>query len=201
LSATRHLRARGYTKPILALTAASLQGERERCLEAGCNDYLSKPIDAETLLTRIQTLLRREKKASQQIPEKVSTIQTSTISHTATIKRPILLVEDNRDAREATALLLNHLGWEVITAKDGQDALEAIREVRPVAALLDINLPDMNGYELAIRLRKAGLKSARFIALSGQQPDHLKAAESGFDDHLIKPIDLASLHLMLNSIK
>jgi two-component system sensor histidine kinase/response regulator len=200
LSATRHLRARGYTKPILALTAASLQGERERCLEAGCDDYLSKPIDAETLLTRIQTLLRRENKASQQIPEKASTAHISPVTHAA-IKRPILLVEDNRDAREATALLLNHLGWEVITAKDGQDALEAIRQVRPVAALLDINLPDMNGYELAIRLRKAGLKSARFIALSGQQPDHLKAAESGFDDHLIKPIDLASLHLMLNSIK
>src|SRR5690606_12737033 len=100
-------------------------------------------------------------------------------------EKQILLVEDNEDAREVTGLLLEHLGWEVLTASCGADALLIAQSKHPTLVLLDINLPDMDGYALAIALRKAGLKST-VVALSGSPPDESRAQEAGFDQHLMK---------------
>jgi two-component system CheB/CheR fusion protein len=117
-------------------------------------------------------------------------------SGTATPKRRILLVDDNHDVGDALRGLLAALGHEVVVTRDGADALARVRDVRPEIVLLDINLPDMDGYELARRMRAMdATRSALIFALTGfGQPDDLRRSlEAGIDRHLTKPIDVDKL--------
>ncbi len=111
-------------------------------------------------------------------------------------KRHILIVDDNEDARWLLSDLLTAVGHEVRSAGDGQEALEVIKGFTPDVAILDIGLPGMDGYELAMRLRET-LKEAtpRLIALSGygQEGDQQRSQSAGFDRHLVKPVDLRGL--------
>jgi PAS domain S-box-containing protein len=109
----------------------------------------------------------------------------------------ILVVDDNRDAADTVAELLRLLGNEVRIANDGKAALEAFSAFAPDVALLDIGLPDIDGYELARRIRCAADdgRGVRLIALTGwgQAEDRERAAAAGFDQHWVKPVDLQKL--------
>jgi PAS domain S-box-containing protein len=110
--------------------------------------------------------------------------------------RRILVVDDNKDAAETLAELLNMLGNEVAVARDGSSAVDQVAQFRPDVVLLDIGLPDINGYEVARRVRRlAGISQPRLIALTGwgQQQDKRLAAQAGFDQHWTKPVDLTRL--------
>jgi len=108
----------------------------------------------------------------------------------------ILVVDDNDDAAEAIAALLELEGHTVRTAATAREALALVGDFRPDVAFLDIGLPDLNGYELAGAIR-ANPQSAktRLIALTGygQAPDRELAATAGFDQHLVKPAELEAL--------
>ena len=112
----------------------------------------------------------------------------------------MLLVEDNADARESLAALLRLEGHEIHVAPDGARGLEAAKALAPHAVLVDIGLPDMDGYELARRLRAdPALRAARLVALTGYgtQEDRRRALAAGFDRHLAKPVDLETLQEVL----
>lgn len=114
----------------------------------------------------------------------------------ATPARRILVVDDNRDAAETLAELLQMLGNEVDVARDGISAVDRVAQFGPDVVLLDIGLPDINGYEVARRVRRLeGVRQPRLIALTGwgQQQDKHLAAQAGFDHHWTKPVDLARL--------
>ncbi len=103
----------------------------------------------------------------------------------------ILIVEDNADARDTLRLLLELEGHRVRVAGTGGQAVELAAGARPDVALVDIGLPDVDGYEVARRLR-AKLGAGLFlVALTGYgQPDDRRLAlEAGFDTHLVKPVD------------
>nr|WP_255481853.1 MULTISPECIES: ATP-binding protein [Ramlibacter] len=108
----------------------------------------------------------------------------------------ILVVDDNVDAAETLAELLQLLGYETRTAGDAQSALAALAAFRPQVALLDIGLPGIDGYELAgmVRQRPEG-SGIGLIALTGygQESDRARALEAGFDDHLVKPVPMDRL--------
>lgn len=179
------LRAQQFSKPIIALTAATMRGQREKCLEAGCTDHFSKPIDPRQLLERIRRHLHADDTAD---PTQESAIRK---------KQQILLVEDQQDAREITTLLLNNIGYDVMAAENGSQALRFAQEVAPDVVLLDIHLPDMSGFELARKLRRQELVNTTIIALSGADINRQQMDEAGIDAFQLKPINLETLRKLL----
>ncbi|HTC43721.1 MAG TPA: ATP-binding protein [Steroidobacteraceae bacterium] len=115
-------------------------------------------------------------------------------------RRRILVADDNADAAESLAVLLELSGHEVRIANDGAQALQLAEEFRPDAAFLDIGMPKMNGYKVAQHLRKTpwGLRM-RLIALTGwgQEDNKRQAEESGFDHHVTKPVDPDQLEQLI----
>jgi CheY-like chemotaxis protein len=119
----------------------------------------------------------------------------------ATIARKILVADDNQDAANTLALLLRLAGHDVRTAHGGHAALTLAHEFHPEFALLDIGMPDLNGYEVAKQLRLTdGGKNVRLIALTGwgQDEDKRRARDAGFDHHLTKPVDPRRLDALLS---
>jgi CheY-like chemotaxis protein len=113
----------------------------------------------------------------------------------------VLVADDNADAAESIALLLELAGHEVRVAHTGHGALAVAREFRPDAALLDIGMPELSGYEVARELRREPWGAAiNLIALRGwgREEDRLRALEAGFDRHLTKPIDPQALTALLS---
>lgn len=106
----------------------------------------------------------------------------------------ILLADDNRDAAESLAMLLQLEGHEVDVAHDGESALRSYAEHRPDVALLDIGMPGKNGYEVAQQIR-ASRKDVLLIAVTGwaQDSDKAQSRAAGFDHHLTKPVEPATL--------
>jgi PAS domain S-box-containing protein len=117
--------------------------------------------------------------------------------------RRVLVVDDNRDAAQSLGLLLRLLGADVQVVFSGAEALAALPVHRPSVVLLDLGMPDMDGYEVARRIRaQADLAGLRLIALTGrgQPEDRRRSAAAGFDAHLVKPVDPAMLEALLASI-
>jgi PAS domain S-box-containing protein len=115
----------------------------------------------------------------------------------------ILVVDDNQDAVESTALVLRLSGHEVATAHDGPSALDAVRAFQPRVVLLDIGLPGMSGYDVARQLRaRPECQSLVLIAVTGygQEKDRRQTHEAGFNEHLVKPVDQQVLADFLNSL-
>jgi signal transduction histidine kinase len=110
--------------------------------------------------------------------------------------RKLVYVEDNDDARATMAELLRVFGYEVVEVSCGQDVLEAVAAAQPDAVLMDIGLPDMDGYEVARGLRADPRCShVPLVALTGygQLRDKEAAAHAGFNAHLIKPVDVQQM--------
>jgi signal transduction histidine kinase len=115
--------------------------------------------------------------------------------------RRVLIVDDNVDAADSLALVLQLDGHVTRTGYCARDALELAASFEPDAMLLDIGLPEMDGYEVARRIRASGhLPQVKLIALTGygQAEDVQRAQEAGFDDHLVKPVDFDTLSRSLS---
>jgi signal transduction histidine kinase/ActR/RegA family two-component response regulator len=113
----------------------------------------------------------------------------------------ILIVDDNCDSADMLATLLKFSGHETHTAHDGMAAVEAAINLDPDIILLDIGLPQLNGYEAARRIREQNSGRCRpvLVALTGwgQDEDRRRSEEAGFDAHIVKPVDHARLHKLL----
>ncbi|HEY4308908.1 MAG TPA: response regulator [Pirellulales bacterium] len=112
----------------------------------------------------------------------------------------ILVVDDNVDGAICLAMLLKCMGHEAVTAHTGPEGLALARSFRPEIIFLDIGLPGMNGYELSRAIRdEAEIAFAKLVALTGwgTDEDKRRATEAGFDFHVTKPVDAATLAQIL----
>jgi PAS domain S-box-containing protein len=115
----------------------------------------------------------------------------------------IVIADDNRDAADSLAMLLQMDGHQVSVAHDGAGALSIVEALRPQVAVLDIGMPDLNGYQVAQRIRSsAGFESIVLVALTGwgQAQDLARAKAAGFDHHLVKPADPEAVRSLITSI-
>jgi len=112
----------------------------------------------------------------------------------------ILVVEDHAESAEGLVELLGMWGYEADMARDGEGALDLLATFRPDVVIADIGLPGIDGHELARRVRRMPEhRDALLIALTGYGDDPLEFAASGFDHHLVKPVDLKSLERFLEA--
>ncbi|BBU28656.1 hypothetical protein BTHE68_23900 [Burkholderia sp. THE68] len=114
--------------------------------------------------------------------------------------RRILLVDDSADAAFALSMLLEALGYVVRSEHDGPRALASIDDFKPDVVVLDIGLPGMSGFDVAREMRKReATQHALLLALTGwgSDADRRSALDAGFDHHLTKPVDVASLEALL----
>ena len=117
------------------------------------------------------------------------------------LRKTILIVDDNEDIRDSLRMLLAMWGHEVSVAGTGESAVEVALSEHPDVALVDIGLPGMSGYDVAREIRRAASAwdtSIKLVAITGygQPADRERALASGFDTHMLKPVDPAMLEKM-----
>jgi CheY-like chemotaxis protein len=116
------------------------------------------------------------------------------------LRRRVLIADDNRDAAESLAMLLQMEGHEVTVVHDGREAVTAFEKTRPDAALLDIGMPGLNGYEIARVIRRAPYgRDVTLVAVTGwgQDNDKAQATEAGFNHHFTKPVEPEAITALL----
>lgn len=116
----------------------------------------------------------------------------------------VLVVDDNRDSAESLAMILRIMGQHTETAFDGLSAIRTATDFKPELILLDIGLPQMNGYQVCQRIRQLfdGAQMT-IVALTGwgQEEDQRQSAAAGFDRHIVKPVDITVLKELIAQLK
>jgi len=124
-------------------------------------------------------------------------VQRAAVVHASgSLRLRLVIADDNRDAAESLAMLMRLEGHEVHLAHDGASALTTVGNVRPDAALLDIGMPGLSGYEVARAVRAdSRLHGIYLVAITGwgQAADKARALSEGFDVHMTKPVDVHRL--------
>jgi two-component system, sensor histidine kinase len=123
------------------------------------------------------------------------------------VQRRVLIIEDNRDAREMFRMMLELDGHQVLEAEEGCAGLQLLRSEAPDVAFIDVGLPGLDGYEIARRFRcesdgtNPDARKVLLVALTGYgTPDALeRSRRAGFDHHLIKPVNPEALYRLLNA--
>jgi CheY-like chemotaxis protein len=114
----------------------------------------------------------------------------------AEIRRRVLIADDNQDSAVSLSMLLDSLGHETKVVYDGGAAVEAAEIFRPDVAIVDLDMPRLNGYQVARMLKEQGWATQiLLIAMTGwaQEPDRERGRQAGFHAHLVKPVALDAL--------
>ncbi len=195
----------GGTVPALAVTAYAREEDRLRALGSGFQAHVAKPIDPEELIRAIARVVAAAsaKRARPDPGENADTPRPANDVGSGALMR-VLVVEDDLDSREGLKNLLEIWGHAVDVAGNGKDGIEQAILHRPRVALIDIGLPELDGYQVASRIREAlGSTDIFLVAITGYADarERAHALENGFDAHVAKPIDFSKLSSILEAKK
>jgi CheY-like chemotaxis protein len=200
LEAVRKLKSDPSTAsiPVCALTAFAMEEDQERCLRAGFDGYLVKPITVSQLPEQVRALLGGGEEASSEPSSPGPTLAPSTEGTRA----KILVVDDTPQNVKLLETVLTGQGYAVISAVTGEQALTEVSEERPDLILLDVVMPGMDGYEVCRRLRadeQTALLPVVMVTARAEE-ERIKAIEAGADDFVTKPFDQAELMARMRSL-
>jgi CheY-like chemotaxis protein len=176
---------------IIALTANALSGDRERCLDAGMNDYLSKPLTMEQLAAVIAL-------NTQRAVDDAATGASDSKAH-------ILIVDDNAINQRVTEAMTDELGYSATVVSDGDEALRAMRSAEFDLVLMDCHMPVRDGYDTTREIRRLQMEApgkhrVPIVALTADlmQSNRKRCLDSGMDDYVTKPFTEEQLRIVLN---
>jgi two-component system cell cycle response regulator len=194
LSATRIIKEDAALKdiPIIAITSYAMQGDENKAIEAGCIGYLSKPIETRTFLDTVNSFFNNAKTPIKSQKDKEA-------YYTARI----LIVDDDPLNVKLLASKLDGRKYEILQAYGGIEALEKVEKKSPDLILLDVMMPDMDGYEVTTRLKNdpktANIPIIMVTALDGSE-DKIQGLEAGAEEFLSKPVNTTELLARINSM-
>jgi signal transduction histidine kinase/CheY-like chemotaxis protein len=187
---------------LMLLTSHGMRGDAARAREAGFDAYLTKPIRELQVLDAVVSVLgrKREVAADTSVPP---IITRHTIKERQQDKPRILLAEDNVVNQKVAMLHLRKLGYTAEVVNNGREALEAVEKTRYDLVLMDIQMPEMDGYQAtqAIRRLKGRQSHIPIVAMTANamKGDREKCLEAGMDDYMSKPIKVDKLKEKLSA--
>lgn len=193
--ATELIRRESPQTPIVALSAGAMKTDRERAMNAGCSAFLAKPVDGVSVVSLLARLAQ----------EDTATVESDPPGG----KHRVLLVEDHPDLAEVTARMVEQWGHDVLVSHTGKEALQAAATHRPTVVLIDLNLPDMDGFSVREQIVAATAEGGEdpprqtpfIVALSGDSADATRSrvTEAGFASFVSKPASPAQLRALLEA--
>jgi len=186
--------------PIIAVTGKAMGGERQRCLDAGANDYVPKPVDTAELLTALRPWLPATQPDADETPdpgERTPTFEPRWSEKVGVINGlKVLVVDDDFRSIFALTALLEREQSEVLAAESGAEALGILQSATDIdIVLMDIMMPVMDGYETIRAIRGMGLDSLPIVAITAKAMagERQRCLEAGASDYVPKPIDTTEL--------
>lgn len=183
--------------PVIALTAHAMSGDEMKAREAGCDGYLIKPIDTEQFFKTLKIYLEREKTDTKSEPVKSTRDEASPRGPT------ILVVDDDPLNVKLLSASLGATGYRILKAFGGMEAIEMVKANTPDLILLDIMMPDMDGYEVIQKLKRhpetKDIPIVLITALEGEE-EKARGLAVGADEFLNKPVNTAELETRVLSL-